>query len=192
VTLVLTLVLLVSVVVLACEPLPPGAQFGALPETGQAPLEVHFIDLSMGEIDSWQWDFDNDGRVDSTLANPWYTYRDAGSYTVSLTVSGIGGSDTEVKPDYLEVTVPCQADFVAEPTAGKGVTEVQFSDQSAGQITSWAWDFNGDSVVDSTEQSPVYVYRRDGLYSVTLTIAGPGCGDTLTRIDYIQIAGCPT
>ena len=99
----MALVLPLLLVSVACEPLPPDAEFGVLPETGQAPLEVHFIDLSMGEIDTWEWDFDNDGRLDSTESNPWYTYRDPGTYTVSLTVSGIGGSDVEVKVDYLEV-----------------------------------------------------------------------------------------
>ena len=99
----MVLVLPLLLVSVACEPLPPDAEFGVLPETGQAPLEVHFIDLSMGEIDTWEWDFDNDGRLDSSESNPWHTYRDPGTYTVSLTVSGIGGSDVEVKVDYLEV-----------------------------------------------------------------------------------------
>ena len=85
---------------------------------------------------------------------------------------------------------PTEADFVAEPTRGEGITVVQFSDQSTGEIISWAWDFNGDGTIDSTEQNPAYTYRRDGLYSVTLTIVGLSCEDTLTKTNYIQITGC--
>lgn len=104
VILVIMLVILILLLTVACEPLPPKAEFGVLPENGQAPLEVHFIDLSMGEVDNYQWDFNNDGYIDSIEPNPWHTYTEPGSYSVSLTVSGIGGSDIEVKIDYLEVT----------------------------------------------------------------------------------------
>lgn len=101
--LVIALLFLVSLVTIACEPFPPQAEFGVLPENGQAPLKVRFINLSKGEIDSYQWDFDNDGRTDSTEQDPWHTYTNPGIYSVSLTVSGIGGIDTEVKIDYLEI-----------------------------------------------------------------------------------------
>ena len=189
--LILSLVLLVSVVLLGCTP-PPEAQFTALPTTGCAPKEVQFTDLSEGNIDTWEWDFDNDGQVDSTLQNPQYTYDNSGTYTVSLTVSGPGGSDSEAKIAYLEFVPPCRADFTAEPTFGEGSTKVQFSDLSTGEITSWAWDFNGDGVIDSTEQNPAYLYSRNGRYSVALTIVGPSCEDTLTKRNYIEIVECPT
>lgn len=191
IALVLPLVLLVSAAVVGCAP-PPEAQFTAVPTTGCVPIEVQFVDLSEGEVDTWEWDFDNDGLVDSTLQNPQYTYSEPGTYTISLTVSGPGGSDSEIKIEYLEFITPCRADFFAEPTVGRGITTVQFSDHSTGKIISWSWDFNGDGVIDSTEQNPAYTYRRDGLYSVTLTIAGPYCEDTLTKRHYIEITGCPT
>ena len=185
--------LLVLAVLVGCTTPPPEAEFTVVPTAGHAPMEVQFTDLSEGEVDTWEWDFDNDGLVDSTLQNPQYIYNDTGTYTVSLTVSGPGGArDRETKINYLEFATPCKADFVAEPTIGEGITRVQFSDQSTGEITSWAWDFNGDGIIDSTEQNPTYVYRRDGLYSVTLTIAGPYCEDTLTKTRYIEITRCPT
>ena len=169
------------------------ADFFAEPTTGYVPIEVQITDLSKGEIDTWEWDFDNDGLVDSNVQNPQYTYSEPGVYTVSLKVSGPGGAyDSETRIAYLEFATPCKADFIAEPTVGRGVTKVQFSDQSTGEITSWAWDVNGDGDTDSTEQNPTHVYRRNGLYSVTLTIAGPYCEDTLTKTHYIEITGCPT
>jgi len=87
---------------------------------------------------------------------------------------------------------PCKADFIAEPTTGEGATVVQFIDQSIGEIISWAWDLNGDGIIDSTKQNPSYTYTRDRLYSVTLTITGPYWEDSLTRTNYIQITGCYT
>jgi PKD repeat protein len=85
----------------AVTPPPPVAAFSAASRSGNAPFNVEFVDTSTGEIVSWAWDFNNDGNVDNTEQNPWITYS-AGTYTVSLTVTGPGGaSDTETKLDYI-------------------------------------------------------------------------------------------
>jgi len=189
----IALVLLISAGLLGCGVPPPEAQYTASPNTGYIPIEVQFTDLSEGDIDTWEWDFDDDGLVDSTLQNPRYTYDNPGTYTISLTVSGPGGNGSKTRIAYLEFApAPCKADFAAEPTTGEGVTTVQFTDLSTGEITSWAWDFNGDGIIDSTLQNPTYTYRRNGSYSVTLTITGPSCEDTLTKRSHIEITGCPT
>lgn len=83
--------------------IPIVADFVGDPLTGTAPLEVTFTDLSTGTPTSWEWDFDNNGSVDSTLQNPTYTYNDAGLYTVKLTASKIGSTDSEIKVEYIEV-----------------------------------------------------------------------------------------
>jgi PKD repeat protein len=73
---------------------------------GQAPLTVQFTDMSVavsGTITSWEWDFDNDGTIDSYDQNPAWTYTENGTYTVSLTASDGTESDTETKQDYISV-----------------------------------------------------------------------------------------
>jgi len=85
---------------------PPVANFTASPTTAfESPLTVQFTDTSTGIITSWQWDFDNNGTVDSTQQNPSYVYTNPGAYTVKLTVTGPGGSDEEVKVNYIAVGV---------------------------------------------------------------------------------------
>jgi PKD repeat protein len=84
--------------------LAPEAGFTADVTVGAPPLYVYFTDQSTGQINQWAWDFDNDGTVDSTEQNPSHTYSTAGAYTVSLTVTGHGGSDMETKADYVYVT----------------------------------------------------------------------------------------
>ncbi len=51
----------------------------------------------------WEWDFDVDAgaSVDSTEQNPVHFYAVSKLYTVSLTVTGPAGSDTETKTNYL-------------------------------------------------------------------------------------------
>ena len=61
-----------------------------------------FTDESIGTIDSWEWNFGDGGT--STEQNPTHTYNTPDTYTVSLTVTGPGGSDTETKIDYITVS----------------------------------------------------------------------------------------
>jgi PKD repeat protein len=168
------------------------AQFTAAPRAGQPPAAVQFRDLSRGNVSSWEWSF-GDGTADSTERNPRHTYGNPGNYTVTLTVRGLGGNDTERKMDYLRFTPPsCKAGFIAERTTVTGVTPLRFIDQSTGNITAWAWDFESDGVVDSTDQNPTHTYRKDGAYSVTLTVVTPDCRHTLTKSNYISVSGCAT
>jgi len=88
---------------------PVTADFMADVTVGNAPLTVHFTDLSISQpnpITSWQWDFNNDGIVDATDKNPTWTYTDFGYYTVKLTVSDGNYSSTKTKANYIKVTDP--------------------------------------------------------------------------------------
>ncbi len=85
---------------------PPTAAFTADVTSGMAPLTASFTDQSTGAPDSWAWDFDNDGAVDSTDQYPSHVYTAAGIYSVRLTVTNGGGSDDETKTDYITVTSP--------------------------------------------------------------------------------------
>ncbi len=88
------------------EDLPIIANFSADVTSGQAPLEVNFTDSSTpaDSIFSWEWDFQNDGIIDSYVQNPTYTYQDTGSYSVSLNVTDINDStDIEIKVNYVQV-----------------------------------------------------------------------------------------
>jgi len=81
---------------------PPVAEFTATPTSGDAPLAVDFTDLSTGAISHCLWDF-GDGET-SVDQSPSHTYTNVGTYTVSLTVSGSDGNDTETKTDFINVT----------------------------------------------------------------------------------------
>jgi PKD repeat protein len=85
---------------------PPVADFAASPTSGPAPLQVQFTDQSTNFPTSWAWDFDNDGTVDSTAQNPTFTYTTAGTYSVALTATNEGGSNTKTKASLVTVGQP--------------------------------------------------------------------------------------
>ena len=83
-----------------------------------------------------------------------------------------------------------EADFTAEPTNAVGFTRIHFTDLSKGEVRSWAWDFDNDGVIDSTEQNPTYVYPTSDIYSVTLTITGLISDSSITKERYIIVIVC--
>jgi len=82
-------------------PAAPVADFSGLPTSGFAPLTVDFTDLSTGSPTGWDWAFGDGGT--SNEQSPIYTYNNAGTYTVSLTVTNAYGSDGETKVEYITV-----------------------------------------------------------------------------------------
>jgi Tol biopolymer transport system component len=73
-----------------------------------------------------------------------------------------------------------------------GATTVQFTDESTGNPTSWAWDFNGDEVIDSAMQNPTHTYSAVGSFTVTLYLTATDCQDKIAKPNYITITPPPT
>jgi PKD repeat protein len=166
----------------------PSLQFGYAPATvdavdftadvdsGTAPLTVQFTDrsiISSGPILGWEWDFDGDAVVDSTVQNPTAIYPLCGDYSPRLRVLTAGGPLDCTWTDLIRVD-PLQAGFTAAPSIGAPPNlAVQFTDTSKGTPFAWLWDFDGDAVIDSTLQHPNWNFGP-GSHEVTLTVIN-GC-----------------
>ncbi|MCD4731380.1 MAG: FG-GAP-like repeat-containing protein [Bacteroidales bacterium] len=161
------------------------AEFSADPTYGAAPLEVHFTDLSTGIITLWEWDFNNDGTIDSQEQNPVWIYEEPGDYSVWLYVSNSVFSDTVVKFDYIFVGPAPVAGFNGDPTIGQVPLEVQFTNLSAGYVTYWEWDFQNDGIIDSYEENPDFTYMEPDTFSVKLKVSNGLSFDSLVKEDYI-------
>ncbi len=71
------------------------------------------------------------------------------------------------------------AAFTQNVTSGQVALAVQFTDQSNGTISRRQWNFGDGSTSD--QQNPSHTFTAPGLYSVTLTVEGPGGTSNVTR-----------
>ena len=94
-------------VITVSEPVQsPVASFNAEPTSGLVPLTVAFTSTSGGSNLSYQWDFDNDGTVDSTEPGGSFVYQAAGEYTAVLSVSNSAGNDTTTRTITVNEPLP--------------------------------------------------------------------------------------
>jgi PKD repeat protein len=131
----------------------PSVGFTASAASGVAPLSVDFTNTSTG-FDTpftYEWDFDYDGAIDSTEANPSYEYISEGTYSVKLTVrDSDGSSNTLTRADYITVTLDnCQNDHVRIGADGYPSIGAAYTAAS-----------NGNDVL-----------VRDGIYPESLTLS---------------------
>jgi PKD repeat protein len=163
--------------------------FTATPISGPSPLNVQFTDTTYtsdpGGVTSWAWDFDGDNVVDSNAQSPLTTYNTCGRYSVSLTVTDTLHPQSSITKNQL-ITVDPQltvaTSFTVAPAVGQTPLNVTFTDTSTGSPTAWAWDFDGDNVVDSNVQNPSFTYTVAGIYNVTLT-ASNACGSSTRTVN---------
>ena len=154
-----------------------------------APLNVTFTDTTTNSPTRWTWSF-GDGNT-STQQNPSHIYTEAGTYDVSLTAANAGGSDTEEKVGYINVTggLGPVADFTGTPTSGVSPLNVQFTDTSTGDPTSWNWSFGDGEYSD--EQNPSHAFIIADSYDVSLTVENENGTSTETKQNYISVT-CPS
>jgi PKD repeat protein len=136
----------------------PVADFTYTPASGAAPLTVAFTSTSNGVINSYAWDFNNDGTTDSTDANPSYTYNAAGTYSVKLAVSGPDYSDVKLKENIISVGFPTITVNVAPDTVSFG--QMAVGDNTG--LTSVAVTTDGGTAWSVTAATNNGGYMKDG------------------------------
>ncbi|MGI9553181.1 MAG: spondin domain-containing protein, partial [Aurantibacter sp.] len=65
--------------------------------------QITFTDESTNAPTTWAWEFEGGDPAASSEQNPVVSYNNSGTYEVKLTVTNSGGSDEEVKTDYITV-----------------------------------------------------------------------------------------
>jgi PKD repeat protein len=182
---VFLIVVLLLILPVAADQIPPVSAFTSNITTGNAPLSVQFIDASGNTPSSWTWTF-GDGST-SPEQNPVHTYMIQGTYTVSLTVTNAGGSNTNTRSNLITVIQPAPpaALFTANKTTGTVPFAVNFTDTSTNTPSAWAWTFGDGSW--TTTQNPTHLYTTPGIYPVSLTVTNNGGSNTNVIQNYITV-----
>ncbi len=166
----------------------PVANFTTNTTSGTAPIKIQFNDTSSNNPTNWLWDF-GDGTT-STLENPSHTYNRSGNYTVTLTVGNTAGENSLIKSNLITVNWPLPvAIFNYNVKNGTSPLNVQFTDNSTGDVTSWNWNF-GDGTT-STLKNPNHIYSAAGTYTVTETVTGPGGSNVQISSIYVKTDTTP-
>ena len=139
-------------------------------------MKVHFSNASIGSFKKVLWNFGD--RKTSKIWNPTHAYSKAGTYTVTLTLTGASGTITCTQPGYITAYTAPKARFSAAPKSGNAPLTVNFTNQSTGIVTSWLWNF-GDGTT-STGVNPTHTYNSPGTHKAGLTVYGPGGSNSKT------------
>lgn len=82
-----------------------------------------------------------------------------------------------------------EATLSVDPASGPAPLLVQFSDVSSGDVLRREWDFGDGN--PSSRENPTHVYEARGVYSVRLTVYGPGGGVSTREMDRLVSVSAP-
>ena len=119
---------------------------------------------------------------------------------ISIIFSCSGGSSTQSVEDVGDETqgdnsggngggiIPEPvASFTVSSYSGEAPFDITFTSTSTGEITSWLWNVDDDSDIESTYNTFSHTYDNAGTYDVSLTVIGPGGQNVHTENDIISI-----
>jgi hypothetical protein len=106
-----------------------------------------------------------------------------GTYTMKAVVS-VGETHFGAPQRDVRVTM-YDPSFTASVTSGIVPLTVAFTNNTLPGYTSVSWNF-GDGEI-STQENPVHVYTKPGLYTVSLTIGDAQVTETVSELDYITV-----
>lgn len=157
---------------------PPVASF-----SDSIVLDTAFFTNTSMWADSVEWNF-GDGNS-STETDPTHVYEEDGTYTVTLIISNICGSDTTTGT--IVIATPPEAGFGVDTVSGCEPLTVVFSDSSTSNTDSLQWFFPGGDPSSSTDTMPEVTYTQAGIYGVTLIAINNQGADTLTIDSFITV-----
>jgi PKD repeat protein len=149
------------------------------------------VNVYMSLDDGVTWNLMNSGPITASLGEYIAILPNTPSTQCLLMVkNAANGSIFDTSDSVFEIGIfPPLAAFSADVTEGLQPLTVQFTDSStpgSGEIMGWLWNFGDGNT--STEQSPLYTYQNDGIYTVTLSVTNTyNTTSVLQRQNYINV-----
>ena len=151
-----------------------------------SPIGVVVDSVDYDDNDPWPTEADGDGpsiticdpEIDNALGENWHA--SVHFLAVNADNDSIFGS-----PGMAPAPV---ANFVADNQTIEMGAQVQFTDMSTCNATTYSWVFEGGTPATSDETNPLITYSVAGMYDVTLTVTNSTGSNTLTVSDYIEVS----
>ncbi len=162
-------------------PAAPVADFTGTPLSGTAPLSVAFTDTSTNTPTSWLWEKnDGSGWVNfagtPTVQNPTEVFA-TGTWSVRLTATNAGGSNTKTRTNYITATQPVPVNSVAPavtPSSGLiGDTFTSTTGTWSNTPTGYSYQWKLDGVNVGTDAN---TYAPVAAGSLTCTVMASNSG----------------
>jgi hypothetical protein len=143
--------------------------FIASQTTGVAPMIVQFFDQTTnGTVDTWFWNFGDGGN--SAVQNPVHQYDSAGVYHVALTVTNSNGTQSLIKPNFIDVlpngvqNIHANFDVAIFPNPYRGSTNIAYALTNMTKVKVEVYSSLGKLVtviVDENQSAGSYKYQFD-------------------------------
>ncbi len=176
-TILIGVILIGNNLLLGCK---PTVFINASVENGKPPLEVKFDGFKTKDLGNdiirYEWDFTNDGSIDSTGIETSHIYDIPGKYSARLVVTDSKGNSSEAKK-IITVEPYARPQAVIEMSQQRGeaplevVFDGSFSTDEDNDIVTYNWDFDNDGefeIVGSIK--PVKIFESPGEYTVRLLV----------------------
>jgi gliding motility-associated-like protein len=119
-------------------------------------------------ITTWLWDFGN--GASSNQMNPNFFFA-PGTYSVSLFAANAAGCSDQITQEIIVYPIPVPSFSIANVCLGNSSSFINNSTVAGPSvINGYAWDIDGDGVINYTSQSPNHNYQFEGNYPVNLTV----------------------
>ncbi len=168
----------------------PKANF-TVPKTVYSNSVTWLKNTSTGKSPSYEWDFDNNGTVDSTNKEGYYIYPSSGVFNTNLTANNCAGSDSKLQQ--ITVVAPTAkpvAGFYADFTMGDINSTITLFDTSLNGVNQWTWDITpttGWSWFEEKGYMQKINFTDTGVYSVCLTSGNSFGTNKVCKNAYITI-----
>lgn len=159
---------------------PFGANFSADADTTCEGSTVNYMDMSSGDIISWNWTFEGGVPATSTDQNPTVTYITTGEYDVTLEVTDGTDFSTLTRNDFIVVeAIPVQPSTPAGPDILCGNEEYVYTINSVQYADNYVWEITPADAGTLTTNDTSATLLTSGTWNGSFTIkvkAGNQCG----------------
>jgi PKD repeat protein len=143
---------------------------------------------SSSNATSYAWSVSGGTLSSSSALNPDAFFTTSGTYTISLTATGPGGSDVSTQSISVQVNNPAVANASPSGSIVQNGSTVNFTNSST-NANGYFWDFGDGNT--STDLNPWNIYADTGSYQVMLVAINGVCDNDTAyfNIDVIDNVG---